>query len=391
MFNQKLWRPGKFITANACERCQCYGHADECFFDPQVEADRRSLNTEGTNGGGGVCIGCRHHTDGINCEYCKEGYYRPANVSQFDPRPCHRCRCAGLIGSKSGLCYNNADAAKLFREGVEPGDCVCKPGFAGPKCEQCDRGFHNYPNCEPCPCSLAGTLNGACSGRCDCKENVEGRRCDRCKRGYYALHEAHASGCLECFCYGITDQCDAAQLGVELLQHAEGWKVTDLRGRLLVDPYWSTVTNGVTVAEEDMKGLQTYFWQAPEQYIGNRLVSYGLHMKILTSWHTGRGDTAGTATKGPDIVIESGGGMLLGYGALRYKGQINATIEVKLEEKEWYHIPTTLFDIEAKSYLDERPDFIGKAVSKVDFMRAIGDIERLLIRTKYHTDQLEGT
>ena len=23
MYNQKLWRPGKFITANACERCQC--------------------------------------------------------------------------------------------------------------------------------------------------------------------------------------------------------------------------------------------------------------------------------------------------------------------------------------------------------------------------------
>ena len=31
------------------------------------------------------------------------------------------------------------------------------------------------------------------------------------------------------------------------------FQVTDLRGRLLVDPYWSTVTNGVTVAEEDMQ------------------------------------------------------------------------------------------------------------------------------------------
>jgi hypothetical protein len=36
MFNQKRWRPGKFISANECERCQCFGHADECFFDPQV-------------------------------------------------------------------------------------------------------------------------------------------------------------------------------------------------------------------------------------------------------------------------------------------------------------------------------------------------------------------
>ena len=49
MYNQKLWRPGKYITANACERCQCFGHADECFFDPQVEAERQSLNTDGLN------------------------------------------------------------------------------------------------------------------------------------------------------------------------------------------------------------------------------------------------------------------------------------------------------------------------------------------------------
>ena len=95
MYNLKLWRPGKFITANDCERCQCFGHSDECFFDPQVEAERRSLNTEGKFEGGGVCIGCRHHTAGINCEYCKEGFYRPRNISQFESRPCVRCECSG--------------------------------------------------------------------------------------------------------------------------------------------------------------------------------------------------------------------------------------------------------------------------------------------------------
>lgn len=67
---------------------------------------------------------------------------------------------------------------------------------------------------------------------------MAGERCDRCKEGFYALHEANAEGCLECFCYGITNKCSAANLGVEVLQHAEGWKVTDLKGRILVDPYW---------------------------------------------------------------------------------------------------------------------------------------------------------
>ena len=167
---------------------------------------------------------------------------------------------------------------------------------------------------------------------------MEGRRCDRCKRGYFALHESHAKGCLECFCNGITDQCEVADLGVELLQHAEGWKVTDLRGRLLVEPYWSTLTNGVTVAEEDMQGIETYYWQAPDQYIGNKLVSYGLKIKVMTSWHTGRGDTAGTATSAPDIIIEGTNGMIIGCGQDRYKGKVNASITVDLLEQDWYHV-----------------------------------------------------
>ena len=59
MYNQKRWRPGKFITGHECEVCQCFGHADECFFDPQVEAERGSINADGKREGGGVCIGCR--------------------------------------------------------------------------------------------------------------------------------------------------------------------------------------------------------------------------------------------------------------------------------------------------------------------------------------------
>ena len=37
MYNQKRWRPGKFITGHECELCQCFGHVNECFFDPQVK------------------------------------------------------------------------------------------------------------------------------------------------------------------------------------------------------------------------------------------------------------------------------------------------------------------------------------------------------------------
>ena len=32
-------------------------------------------------------------------------------------------------------------------------------------------------------------------------------------------------GCLKCFCYGVSETCAAAELGVESMAHAEGWKV----------------------------------------------------------------------------------------------------------------------------------------------------------------------
>ena len=55
------------------------------------------------------------------------------------------------------------------------------------------------------------------------------------------------------------------RLLLKMIEHAEGWTSTDLRGRILVEPYWSTMTSGVTVAEEDMQGVHAYFWEAPQQ------------------------------------------------------------------------------------------------------------------------------
>ena len=69
----------------------------------------------------------------------------------------------------------------------KPGNCICREGYSGPLCDQCAQGFHGYPNCKPCPCSLAGTLNGVCDGNCVCKQNVKGSKCDKCKLGYFAV------------------------------------------------------------------------------------------------------------------------------------------------------------------------------------------------------------
>ena len=46
------------------------------------------------------------------------------------------------------------------------------------------------------------------------KANVVGPRCDVCATGMFGLHEHNPLGCTDCFCNGVTDQCEAAKLPV---------------------------------------------------------------------------------------------------------------------------------------------------------------------------------
>lgn len=39
--------------------CQCFSHAVDCYYDPEVERKGASLDTFGRYDGGGVCINCQ--------------------------------------------------------------------------------------------------------------------------------------------------------------------------------------------------------------------------------------------------------------------------------------------------------------------------------------------
>jgi laminin, alpha 1/2 len=98
------------------------------------------------------------------------------------------------------------NAISIFQR---PGDCRCKPGFGGRRCDRCALGFRNHPICEPCPCHQAGSLNfETCEEEhCICKSNVEGEKCDRCKPGTIYLEKDNPLGCQQCFCFGKSNEC----------------------------------------------------------------------------------------------------------------------------------------------------------------------------------------
>uniref|UniRef100_A0A8C9TNF6 Laminin subunit alpha 3 n=1 Tax=Scleropages formosus TaxID=113540 RepID=A0A8C9TNF6_SCLFO len=204
-FNQKPWRAATSDSANECQPCQCHSHATDCYYDPEVDRRRASLNIYGQYEGGGVCIHCQHNTAGVNCERCAKGYYRPYGVPRESPTGCRPCRCDPRT---SAGCEDGS------------GRCICLLNFSGADCERCADGHHTYPLCillkplvhmlelshpisaplstfPACNCDSTGAMDQTCGprGQCRCHSNYAGLRCDQCAPGHYGF-----PSCVPCQC-----------------------------------------------------------------------------------------------------------------------------------------------------------------------------------------------
>eukprot|EP00062_Callorhinchus_milii_P012247 gi/632959081/ref/XP_007895420.1/ PREDICTED: laminin subunit alpha-5-like [Callorhinchus milii] len=204
-YNQKPWQPASRANANECEPCNCHGHAQNCYYDPEVDSRGASLNVNGRYEGGGVCLNCQHNTAGVNCEQCATGYFRPFGISKEAPDGCRACSCH-----------------PEFTDGCEEGtgQCRCKPNYSGEHCNNCAPGYHNFPQCigfpvspsespedpsagqiENCKCNIEGTVENTClvdpyTQRCACKPHYTGASCEDCAPGYFGDY------CQQCYCYG---------------------------------------------------------------------------------------------------------------------------------------------------------------------------------------------
>lgn len=102
-------------------------------------------------------------------------------------------RGVGLAGCPS-LCQCNAHGS--YSGTCEPatGQCSCRPGVGGLKCDRCEPGFWNFrgivtdgrSGCTPCSCDPWGAVRDDCeqmTGLCSCKPGVAGPKCGQCPDG----------------------------------------------------------------------------------------------------------------------------------------------------------------------------------------------------------------
>ncbi|XP_055381870.1 laminin subunit alpha-1 [Condylostylus longicornis] len=352
LYNAKPFKIGTFREDNTCERCECNGHAKDCKYDENF---------------GAICLNCDNNTAGSQCETCKPGFYRmkASNLTTG----CIPCKC------------NNIGANCDPNTGV----CLCKEGFTGSHCEFCSTGYYGE-YCLQCVCDKRGTIaGGECENHCQCKELVEGEICSQCLIGYFGLRTDNPKGCEKCWCSGVGLSCSSANITTSVKKTLYGWKVTDLSCSVFSNPILDADGKHLIFGMYDLPNVESVYWYAPEEYTGNHLTSYGSKIVLEISWVIIRGDTSGKPTSGPDIILMGKNGMKIAYGDADYQYSA-AAIQIEFREKGWYHVPKSVKDIVTKM---KRAEYHGGAVSRSQFMSVLANIEAILIRGTFHTDQVE--
>ncbi|XP_012934029.1 laminin subunit beta-3 isoform X2 [Heterocephalus glaber] len=171
-----------------CHRCDC-----------SVLGARRDMPCEEETG---RCL-CLPNVVGPRCDQCAPNHWKLASG-----RGCEPCACDPHT-SLSSQCNQFT------------GQCPCREGFGGLTCNaaaairQCPDRTHGDAGtgCRACDCDFRGTEDPGCdkvSGRCLCRPGFTGRRCDQCQRGHCARYPV----CVACHpCFQIHDAALRLQAG----------------------------------------------------------------------------------------------------------------------------------------------------------------------------------
>ncbi|XP_072101165.1 basement membrane-specific heparan sulfate proteoglycan core protein isoform X3 [Mobula birostris] len=353
-------RKASGLYLGTCERCGCNGHSD-C----DVET--------------GKCLVCKHNTQGQSCEQCMPGFYGDATIGR--PDDCQPCPCPGTTTSDqfSSTCFLDSDGKPTCNN--------CPSGFGGRNCERCAPGYTGNPvfgeHCiNRCTCDWRGSTETQCDadGSCPCKPNVEGKTCDSCKHGYFFLSADNREGCLPCFCMGVIQKCSSSSYYRKLVT-SPFIPPNNFQNFSLVSRQRTThINSGFTVTvREGQPQLsfgrfgqytqESYYWQLPEAFQGDKVTSYGGLLRYTLSYDSG---FRGASAEDADVQIIGNDITLVTHHTHQLQPGETRTFEVMFKEQFW-----------------KRPD--KQPATREHLLMVLADLDEVLIRATYSTEMISAS
>nr|XP_056721446.1 basement membrane-specific heparan sulfate proteoglycan core protein [Euleptes europaea] len=350
------------LYLGTCEPCDCSGHATEC--DAQT----------------GDCQNCLHNTEGPRCERCQPGFY--GDTRRGSPEDCQPCPCHGPYSASQATktCFLDTDG--------QPTCDSCHPGYFGRQCERCAAGYLGNPvlgqPCrEPgaqCQCDPLGSLSSQCdsSGQCQCKAHVEGPSCSSCRAHHFHLNAESRDGCLPCFCMGVTQQCTSSSYYRDLVTspflpgNTQGFSLVNRQHNIRIQTGFTVEMSAegpqLSYGRFGQLRQESYYWQLPEIYLGDKVGSYGGRLRYTLSYDAGG---RGSSLPDPNVQITGNDITLVAYLPDLQPRELKS-FEVVFQEQHW-----------------KRPD--GQPATREHLMMALADLDEILIRTTYSTDMVSAS
>uniref|UniRef100_A0A4X2M3Y0 Basement membrane-specific heparan sulfate proteoglycan core protein n=1 Tax=Vombatus ursinus TaxID=29139 RepID=A0A4X2M3Y0_VOMUR len=346
-------RTSSGLYLGTCELCSCHGHSVIC--DPET----------------GACQGCQHNTEGTKCERCQAGYY--GDAQRGSPEDCKPCPCHGAPALEGiHTCFLDTDGS--------PTCDACSPAHSGRHCDVPGPGPSPSPGPDGCRCDPEGSISTRCedTGECRCKPKVEGPTCSYCRPHYFYLSATNPEGCLPCFCMGVTQQCVSSSYTRHLI--SSPFAPGDFQGFTLVNRQRSSRVAGGFTVEPTPEGSQlsfsnfaqlgheSFYWQLPELYQGDKVDAYGGKLRYILSYTAG---AQGSPLSDPDVQI-TGNDITLVTTQPELQGRERKSFEIVFREQFWRRLD-------------------GQPATREHLLMVLADLDEILVRATFSSVPLAAS
>ncbi|XP_048206408.1 basement membrane-specific heparan sulfate proteoglycan core protein isoform X4 [Perognathus longimembris pacificus] len=195
-----------------------------------------------------------------------------------------------------------------------------------------------------------------------------------CPDGHFYLEDS--ASCLPCFCFGVTSVCQSSRRFRDQI-HLRFDRPEDFKGVNVttstqpgMPPLSSTQLQIDTVLQEfqlvDLSRrflVHDSFWALPQQFLGNKVDSYGGLLRYKVRYELARGPLE--PVQKPDVVLVGAGYRLLSRGHTPTQpGTLNQR-HVQLSEEHWVHES-------------------GRPVQRAEMLQVLASLEGVFIQTVYN-------